>query len=103
MSTWTCPNCKSISRDLTYTKTNAGHSKTRICKACDAELYFESLPDGSFYISQKYEKSSKNFTKSFFGAIGLLSLFIGFSLSNGLYALLGCVSIFVWGVYPDTK
>ena len=103
MSTWTCPNCKSISCDLTYTKTNAGHSKTRICKACDAELYFESLPNGSFYISQKYEKPSKNLAKSFFGAIGLFSLFIGFSLSSGLWGFIGCILIFVWIQYPNHK
>jgi hypothetical protein len=101
MSTWNCPNCQAISSDLTYTKTNAGHSKTRICKACDAELYFESLPDGSFHISQKHRKPTKNLIKSFFGALGLFSIFIGFSLSNGLWALIGCVLIFVWIQYPN--
>ena len=101
MSTWTCPNCQAISSDLTYTTTNAGHSQTRICKACGAELYFENLSDGSFYISQKHQKTKKNFIKSFIGVLGLFSIFIGFSLSNGLWALIGCVLIFVWGFYPS--
>lgn len=101
MSTWTCPNCQATSSDLAYTKTNAGHSKTRICNGCNAELYFEYLPDGSFSVSQKYKKHTKNLTKSFFGALGLLSILIGFSLSNGLWALIGCVLVFVWIQYPN--
>lgn len=100
MSTWNCPKCNSISSDLRYTKTNAGHSKTRICMACNAECYFESLPDGSFYATYKHEKTEKNLAKSLFGALGVVGIFIGFSISSFFWTLIGCVSIFFWIHYP---
>jgi hypothetical protein len=103
-SEWECPICKVKRSELPITKTKTMESSFfAICTSCNTELFFDFFKDGSFFVVKRSKKPEINLAKSVFGVLGVLGIFIGFSLSNGLYALLGCVSIFIWSIYPNKK